>query len=59
MEPCTNFVFIMTDRAEEIYRFMLENSVAIRKFRGAIRITSGTDAENKRVIEILDKFFSR
>ena len=59
MEPCTNFVFIITDKYEDIYKFMLENSIAIRKFRGAIRITAGTEAENARFIEVLEKYFSK
>ena len=58
-EPCTNFVFIITDKYEEIYRFMLDNSIAIRKFKGAIRVTAGTEAENKRFMEILEKYFNK
>lgn len=57
-ESCTNFIFIKTDKFEEIYSFMLENSVAIRKFRGYIRVTSGSEAENARFTEVLDRFFA-
>ena len=58
-EPCTNFVFVKTDRFEEIYRFMLDNSIAIRKFNGYIRITAGSSEENARFIEVLSKYFSK
>lgn len=58
-EPCTNFVFIITDKYEEIYRFMMDNSIAIRKFKGAIRVTAGTEAENKRFMEVLEKYFNK
>ena len=58
-EPCTNFVLIKTDEFEKIYSFMLENSVAIRKFKGFIRITAGTEAENARFISVLDRYFSK
>ena len=58
-EPCTNFVFIKTDEFEKIYSFMLENSIAIRKFKGFIRITAGTEAENARFINVLERYFSK
>lgn len=58
-EPCTNFVFIKTDKFEDIYKFMLENSIAIRKFKGAIRITTGSAEENKRFMEVLEKYFTK
>ena len=58
-DPCTNFVFIKTDEFEKIYSFMLENSIAIRKFKGFIRITAGTEAENARFINVLERYFSK
>ena len=58
-EPCTNFVFVKTDEFEKIYSFMLENSIAIRKFKGYIRVTAGTEAENTRFIEVLDRYFNK
>ena len=38
---------------------MLENSIAIRKFKGYIRVTAGTEAENTRFIEVLDRYFNK
>ncbi len=58
-EPCTNFVLIKTDEFEKIYKFMLENSIAIRKFKGFIRITAGTEKENARFMEVLEKYYSK
>ncbi len=58
-ETCTNFVLIKTDEFETIYRFMLDNSIAIRKFKGFIRVTSGSAEENARFIEILDGYFKK
>ena len=56
-EPCTNFIFLETDKAEMIYEFMLENSVAIRWFKkaGALRITAGSKDENNRFLVLLEK----
>jgi len=58
-EPCTNFVFIKTPDFEKIYTFLLDNSIAIRKFRGYIRITAGTAEENRRVLAVLDEYFRK
>ena len=58
-EPCTNFVFIKTDEFQKIYEFLLENSIAIRKFSGFLRITAGTPEENAAVINTLERYFSK
>ena len=58
-EPCTNFVFIKTDDYEKIYSYMLENSIAIRKFKGYLRITAGSEAENAQLIAVLRKYYTR
>ncbi|MBP5578692.1 MAG: histidinol-phosphate aminotransferase family protein [Ruminococcus sp.] len=58
-EPCTNFVLVKTDDFEKIYRFMLDNSIAVRKFNGYIRVTAGSEAENSRFIEVLEKYCSK
>jgi len=50
----TNFVFIKTDFAEEIFQQLLNKSIAIRKFNGFIRITAGSIFENYEVIEALE-----
>ncbi len=58
-ETCTNFIFIKTDKFDQIYEYMLENSIAIRKFKGYLRITSGSEQENKTVVEVLEKFINK
>ena len=58
-ETCTNFVFVKTDKFLEIYQFMLDNSIAIRKFNGYIRVTAGSEAENSRFMEVLGKYCSK
>ena len=56
-EPCTNFVYIKISDYQKIYEFMLENSIAIRKFNGYLRITAGNADENRQFIAVLEKFF--
>ena len=58
-EPCTNFVFIKTDEFQKIYEYLLENSIAIRKFGGYLRITAGTAEENAEVIRMLERYFAK
>lgn len=49
-DSVTNFVFIKTDYAEEIFKSLLKKSIAIRKFNGFLRISTGTVEENTAVI---------
>ena len=49
------FYFIKTDKYDQIYNYMLENSIAIRKFNGYLRITAGTDEENRILMEVMEK----
>lgn len=53
--PCTNFVYIKTRDFEKIFKYMLDNSIAIRKFNGYLRITAGSCQENKVLMEVLEK----
>jgi len=57
-EPCTNFVFIKTADFQKIYEYLLENSIAIRKFSGHLRITAGTAEENAEVTAMLERYFA-
>lgn len=58
-ESDTNFVFIRTGKYMEIFQYMLEKGIAIRKFAGYLRITAGTRAENRAVLDTLQEFFTR
>ena len=52
-EPKTNFVFIRTDLAEELFEGMLKRSIAIRFMGGYLRITAGTAEENEAVVSAI------
>jgi len=52
-ESATNFVFIKTDYADEIFESLLEKSIAVRKFKGYLRISTGTEEENAELINVL------
>lgn len=48
----TNFVFIKTDQATAIQEFLKDRGVIIRRFgEHYLRITAGTQAENKEVLD--------
>ncbi len=51
--PCTNFVYVKTDLYEELYRGLLTRSIAIRKFKGYLRITAGSMEENAALLQAL------
>jgi len=50
----TNFVFIKTNISEEIFQNLLKKSIAIRKFNGFLRINTGSESENVRLVEALE-----
>ncbi len=60
-EPHANFVFLETEKAGDIFEFMLENSVAIRWFKkaGALRITSGSVQENNQFLLLFEKYIMK
>ena len=49
----TNFVYVKTDYADEIFEFLLGKSIAIRKFKGFLRISTGTEYENAELLKAL------
>lgn len=49
----TNFVFIKTKQAKQIFDKLLENSIAIRFMGDYLRITTGTKEENTQLLKIL------
>ena len=52
----TNFVFIKTSQAKEIFNFLLKKSIAVRYMGDYLRITAGSHEENKAVIEALKEY---
>lgn len=51
LDSCTNFVFFKHHNAKELHAFLLTQSVAIRNLGEYLRISAGTDDEQRRVIE--------
>ncbi len=54
-EPTTNFVFVKTKLAKDIYDKLLARSIAVRFMGGYLRITAGTKEEHKRLFEALEE----
>ena len=52
----TNFVFVKTPFGKELWEYLKNNSIAIRYMGDYIRITTGTEEENNRVIELIKQF---
>lgn len=57
-ETRTNFIFIKTDYANEIYDKLLLMSIAIRKMGGYLRISCGNTEENEKVIDAFSRILS-
>ena len=51
----TNFVYVKTELAQIIFSRMLERSIAIRCFKGHLRISTGSSEENQCVIQNLEE----
>ncbi|MCH5199447.1 MAG: histidinol-phosphate aminotransferase family protein [Oscillospiraceae bacterium] len=52
----TNFVFIKTSQAKEIFDFLLKKSIAVRCMGNYLRITGGSHEENRAVLDALKEF---
>ena len=52
----TNFVFIKTTSAREIFDYLLSKSIAVRYMGNYLRITAGSREENKAVLSALKEF---
>ncbi len=56
LETKTNFVVVKTEMAKEIYKYLLENKIAIRCFNDYLRITCGTKEENDETFYYIEKY---
>ena len=56
-ESVTNFITLKTDRAGEIFNYLLGKGIAIRNFGAFLRITAGAPEENAMLLEELESFF--
>ncbi|MDE6725531.1 MAG: histidinol-phosphate aminotransferase family protein, partial [Ruminiclostridium sp.] len=52
----TNFLFIKTSKAREIFEFLLSRSIAVRLMGDHLRITAGSSEENKVLMRALLDF---
>ena len=50
-DSCTNFVFLKTDRAKELFQGFLDRGIAIRYMGGFLRVTAGSEAENAAFLD--------
>lgn len=55
----TNFVFIKTNFYEEIFKGLLDKSIAVRKFNCFLRINTGTEFENQKLLEALEDILKK
>ena len=56
-ESVTNFITLRTDKAGEIFEYLLQNGIAIRNFGDFLRITAGAPEENTVLLEEMESFF--
>ena len=52
----TNFVFVVTEKAQELYEALLKVGCITRPFPTGVRITIGFPEQNDRMIEVLKHF---
>lgn len=55
-ETKTNFLFIEAENAAAIHAFLLKESIAVRISGNHLRITCGTEAENRELLAALKKY---
>lgn len=54
-ETHTNFVFMKVKNAKQVFERMKENSIIIRNMGDYLRITAGTEYENKKMLDTFKK----
>lgn len=52
----TNFIYIKTAEAKEIYAYLLHRGIKIRRMNGFLRITSGSAEENETLLYELNNY---
>ncbi len=56
LDSKTNFIVVKTNLATGIYKYLLENGIAIRCFGDFLRITAGTEEENLTTVNCIKKY---
>lgn len=54
---CTNFVTLRFSRAAELYEYLMQRKISVRKFPGLLRVTAGSKEENAAYLTALKNFF--
>ena len=57
-ETCTNFVFARVQGAKAVYQKLLEKSIAVRLMGDYVRITAGSEPENKELLKRLEEILA-
>ena len=52
----TNFIFVVTDKVQELYQQLLQVGCITRPFPTGVRITIGFPEQNDKMIEVLQQF---
>ncbi len=55
----TNFIYVKTAYATEIYTALLNDSIAVRNFKEYLRISTGTEVENRVLLECVEKILAK
>ena len=55
--PVTNFVYTEFEKAGELFEFLKTKGIAVRKMGTHLRISAGSENENKKVCEGIDLFY--
>lgn len=53
----TNFVYMKTERAQEVFESLKKEGISIRYMNGYLRIAAGSEKENEELIQALDRLF--
>ena len=53
----TNFVYTEFEKAEELFEFLKTKGIAVRKMGTHLRISAGSEDENRKVCEGIDLFY--
>lgn len=54
-ESCTNFVFLKTLNARQLFQSLLQTGIVVRCFDPYLRVTAGTETENKAFLENFER----
>ncbi|MCQ4021874.1 histidinol-phosphate transaminase [Ruminococcus sp. zg-924] len=59
VDGCSNFVFVKSPVSKELFDYLLSQGTAIRYMGDYVRITAGTDDENRTVLSQINDFCNK